>query len=85
MNRKAKRERLRRVRRACVWICHASVYSKAWLKWSKQKLLDAWRLSHGLLPSSLANYRYRMTKRHERATGVCVSFGRGTYHRHDVW
>ena len=99
MNRKTKRERLRRVRRAMALLAHLSgasvglmpseafrpAYSRKAAKNAHRRILDAWRLGHGRLPSSLASYRYKVAKLRERAKGVGVSFGRNAYHRHDMW
>lgn len=94
MNRAMKRERARRVRQACIRIAQwkgelGALYNPQYLareiKKERRGLFDAWRMGHGRLPASLANYRYKVAKRHERAMREGVSFGRGSYHRHDVW
>lgn len=94
MNRAMKRERTRRIRRACIRIAqwkgelgalHNPHYMAREIKKERRALLNAWRMGHERLPSSLANYMYKVTKRRDRAMHVGVSFGRGSYHHNDAW
>lgn len=94
MNRATKRERLRRIKRASMTVALFSSpragifsmrYAQSCIKLGRRKILEAWRMGHGRLPSSLANYLYKKARRKDRARNGGTSFGRLTYHRHDAW